>query len=173
MPPGLTVPFRKTAPFEELLEGTRHVLLCLLKAEIVPAFGLALPPANKHLSLEGQFLQPQFPGAYVTLHDLDGSMVDIHVFRASSGMILGCSSAGRSAVSDVLTAATAIAAAQLLDGVINDFGHYWLNKDEYSSEELLATLSLPESNRGLDFQTAIGLISKRQFQPSSYGFIST
>ena len=169
MAPGLNISISKDASLQQLMEETRYALSQLLRCELVPPFEIELPPAKRGLSLEGAWLRRAFPGGYVTLTGIQGSMVDILVFKSLSRELLGCSSAGRTAASDVMTAAIAIAAARSLEGRIEDSEHYWMDRDEYGAEDLISALALSEEQTGMNFETAIALVSKKQFKVPTYG----
>jgi hypothetical protein len=168
MPIGLTIPFKKEMLFRELLEEVRRVLEKMLNCQTIPLFEIQTPPAQKHPALENSELRNHF-GAYVALSAKEGSMVDIVVFESRGRKVLGCSSAGRTAISDVFTAAVAIAAARRLEGRIEDHAHHWQDRDDYSFEDLMSALAIPDNQSDLTFEVAIDLVSKKQFKVPSYG----
>lgn len=169
MAPGLNIIIATEVPFAQLVTKTADVLARILKTESIPQLEIELPPAERSLTLNGAVVGSEFPGAYVSLSGIPGSMVDIGVFGSKSRRLIGCSSSGRTAASDVLTAAVAIAAAYAVGGKIMDDGHYWLDRDEYDADELMKALEqrTTESPRSID--AAISIVSKKQFKPPSYG----
>lgn len=56
--------------------------------------------------------------------------------------------------------ALAAAAAELMNGSIDDGGHHWLDKDEYGPQELIDSLRLSDKPR--DFAAGVELVYRRQ-----------
>jgi len=161
----LIVRIRKVAPFAGVLQTASAILRQLLNLETVPKLVCELPPAKRNLSLEGQLIEPNFPGAYITLQGVGRSLASFLVFNSPAPgekdrLLLSCGADGRGQASEVLVVALAVAAATLMQGSIDDAGHHWLDKDEYGPEELVDALRLLE--RPLDFRAAIELVYRRQ-----------
>ena len=164
MAASLIVRLRKAAEFSKVLEITSEVLTRLVNLDARQNLISDLPPTKRHLSLEGQSVDANFPGAYIRLQEVDRSLVNFHVFNSPipsdrERLLLGCEANGRGPASEVLAAALSAAAGILMDGSIEDGGHHWLDKDEYSSEELIEGLRLSERPR--DFHAAVELVYRR------------
>jgi hypothetical protein len=161
----LVVRIREVASFAEILERSSVTLMRLLNLESVPKLIYELPPAKKNLSLEGQLIDANFPGAYISLQNIERSMASFLVFNSPAPgekdrLLLSCGADGRGPASEVLVVSLAAAASELVSGSIDDAGHHWLDKDEYGPEELVEGLRLLE--RPTDFHVAVELVHRRQ-----------
>jgi hypothetical protein len=158
---GLIVHPRKVVPFHALVSRTLNVLALLAKTDKVPALKVEPPPAKESSSIEGKLVDMDFPGACVELEGTVGSLVSLGALQGSDKkLIIGCTSYGREAAAEVLTAALAIATAQLTDGRIVDAALHWTAKEECTAEELVEALALrePQSN----FPAAVELVFQKQ-----------
>lgn len=165
MAASLIVRTTKRVPFPSVMESASTLLLQLLKTDSVPDLTSELPPAKRSSSLEDRIIDGTFPGAYVRFRDIEGSLVDYHAFDSPTRpyeerLLVSCEASGRGPASDVLAAALAIASARLANGLIDDAGHHWIEKDEYGPEELLAWLRLSEKRAS--FQDAIEAVYKKE-----------
>lgn len=160
----LVVRIRGVAPFADVLERASATLMQLLNLESVPKLVCEFPPAKKNLSLEGQLIDVNFPGAYISLQGIDRSLASFLVFNSPAQgekerLLLSCGADGRGPASEVLVVALAVAAGCQMHGSIDDAGHHWLDKDEYSAEELIEGLRLSETPQ--DFHAAVELVYRR------------
>ena len=103
-----------------------------------------LPPSvKKHVpDIEGQFLGTGFSGVYVSIAVFPESLCDVGYCDTNFEHELPWVylSGGRSRETKLLTASLAIAVAQTVGSLIEDSGHHWIRKDEYSPEELLVEM---------------------------------
>jgi len=165
MAASLLVRVRRAVLFSAVLERTSAMLSQIMNLEPVPKLVYELPRAKEGLSSESQIIDVNFPAAYIRFQGIDGSLVNFHAFSSpvpgeSARLLLACEASGRGPESEVLVGALAAAAGSLANGSIDDGGHHWLDRDEYSSEELIEALRLPE--RVQDFNAAIELVYRRQ-----------
>jgi hypothetical protein len=165
MAASLVVRLHNTVSFAAVLERTSAVLCQLMGLESVPKLLVELPPAHKNESLEGASIDVNFPGAYITLQEIEHSLATFLVFNSPVGnvrtrLLVGCSAEGRTPESEVLVAALAVATSELVQGSIDDAGHHWLGKDEYSAQELVE--SLREQEQRSDLHSAAEAAYHRQ-----------
>jgi hypothetical protein len=164
MAASLLVRVRRDVPFFAVLEHTSAMLSQIMNLETVPKLVYELPRAKEGLSLENQMIDINFPAVYIRFDGIDRSLVNFHAFNSpvpgdSARLLLACEASGRGPVSEVLAAALASSASSLANGSIDDGGHHWLDKDEYSPEELIEGLRLSE--RPQDFHSAVELVYRR------------
>jgi hypothetical protein len=159
---GLILSLQKVVSFNAVLETTHGLLLRLLNLETVPGLTSELPPqrkVSKHVpSLENRLIDISFPGAYIKFQSDDESVVHFHVFEGGpnrTNLMVGCTSVSTTN-SEVLTAAVAAAAGQLIDTSIIDAGTHWTNKEEGTADELVDSLALRD--RQTDFAAAVELV---------------
>ncbi len=172
MPPGLLVAITRTAPFNAVLADAQRILSILTQCSSIPSLRLEYPSELRvSPSPEDAFISVSF-SAYVTLHNIEGSMVDFGIFPSGGRglLMVYCSSVGRTAYSDVLVAVMSIAAARVLDGKIIDGQNKWISAEECSAKELIDALALPEEQKGLEFVESVLAVSKKQARPASYGY---
>lgn len=165
MAASLLVRVRRDVPFSAVLERTPATLSQIMNLEPVPKLVYELQRAKEGLSLESQVIDVNFPAAYIRFQGIDGSLVNFHAFNSpvpgeSARLLLACEASGRGPASEVLAAALAASASSLANGSIDDGGHHWLDKDEYSSDELIEGMRLSE--RPQDFHAAVELVYRRQ-----------
>jgi len=166
MAASLLVRVHRNVPFSAVLERASAVVSQVLNFVAVPGLVYRLPPARRGLSLEGhQIIDVNFPGAYIQFQEIDASLVNFHSFSSpvpneSARLLLACEASGRRPASEVLVVALAGAAAELVNGSIDDGGHHWLDKDEYGPQELIQSLRLSDKPR--DFDAAVELVYRRQ-----------
>ena len=164
MAASLLVRVRRDVLFSAVLERSSAVLSQIMNLEPVPKLAYELPRAKEGLPLEGQMIDVNFPAAYIRFEGIDRSLVNFHTFNSpvpgdSARLLLACEASGRGAASEVLAAALAASASSLANGSIDDGGHHWLDRDEYSPEELIERLRL--SGRPQDFHAALELVYRR------------
>lgn len=164
MAASLLVRVKKAFPFSRLLNDAPAALTRLLNVGEVPELVCDLPPAKQGLSLDGEMVDLNFPGAYIQLYGVERSLVALLTFDSPAPgeperMLLSCTSWGRSSASDLLTAALAIVAATLSEGSIDDSGWYWVSRDEYPPEELMERLRLSEKRA--NFNDAIEQVYRK------------
>jgi len=161
----LIVQLRSPAPFSMVLQTASELLVRLLNLDAEVKLVYELPPARRRLLLASTTaVDGNFPGAYIRLQGIEGSMVNFHVFNSPipgevDRLLLSCEASGRGPASVVLAAALSAAAGNLMDGSIEDGGHHWLEKDECSPGELIESLSLREPPP--DFKAAVELVYRR------------
>jgi hypothetical protein len=165
MAASLLVRVRRDVQFSALLERSSAVLSQIMNLEPVPKLVYEHPRAKEGLPLESRMIDVNFPAAYIRFEGIDRSLVNFHTFNSSvpgdsARLLLACEASGRGAASEVLAAALAASASSLANGSIDDGGHHWLDKDEYSPEELIEGLRLAESPQ--DFHAAVELVYRRQ-----------
>lgn len=143
MPLSLSVRISREFFFSVILRKSEETLGKMLGRPVSKML-CVLPPGAKNQvpDVESQFIGAGFSGAYVSTADLpesfchvgycDGSFAHEKPWVYLSG--------GRSRDTKLLTASLAIALAQTVGSPIEDCGHHWLRKDEYSPEELLAEM---------------------------------
>ena len=164
MAASLIVRLHKPVQLSGMIDKASELLARLLDLHPDWKLSLDLPPTKKHLSLEGQALDWQFPGARVQIQGVEQSTVALRVFNSpvpddAERLLLSCEASGRGPAAEVFAATLSAAAAMLTEGSIDDGGHHWLDKDEYGPEDLIAGLRLSE--RPEDFHAAVELVYRR------------
>jgi hypothetical protein len=154
LPPSLSVRITREFLFSVILRKSEKILGKVLSGKSVSQSSCTLPPGvKKHIEdIEGQFLGAGFSGAYVSNADCPESRVDVGYVQMAivREQPFAYFSGGRSRNTKLLTASLAIAVAELVGSPIEDSGHHWIKKDEYSPDELLAAMIELASNPALE-----------------------
>ena len=164
MAASLLVRVRRDVPFSAVLQRISAVLSQIMNVQPVPKLVYEVLRAEESLSLENQMIDLNFPAVYIRFEGIDRSLVNFHTFNSPvpgdrARLLLACEASGRGPASEVLAAVLAASASSLAKGSIDDGGHHWLDKDEYSPEELIEGLRLSE--RPQDFHAAVELVYRR------------
>jgi hypothetical protein len=136
----------------------------IMNLEPVPKLAYESPRGKEGQPLENQMIDVNFPTVHILFEGIDRSLVNVHTFNSpvpgdTARLLLACEASGRGPAAEVLAAALATSAGSLANGSIDDGGHHWLDKDEYSPEELIEGLRLSERPQG--FHAAVELVYRR------------
>lgn len=152
----LVLHLKSAVQFDDIMKKLPSILTEILKLGSIPQLICELPPAkqNTGIVLRDQLIDIHFPGAYIKFQERDESVAHFQVFQGSQKEPFAGCGATASGMSQVLTAALAIATAQVLgEAMIEDYGTHWLDKEKYTARELMDHLML--SHRQANFINAI------------------
>jgi hypothetical protein len=163
VPENLYVRINRPLPLADLLGLAATKLKEMLRLEREPEIGTEMPRGATFSVVPSMIPDRPRWGLNLYLEDVDESLVEAHVSTLSaeageSPTVLYFGEL-RTPASKALTAALAIAAADLLGTEILDLEHVWSNRAQIAADELKHRLTIPEPQA--DIQLAAARLHKK------------